>query len=87
MFDGGIRHDVTESLIDIRLPAVRDPWFPGLPGRWGLRYAWDQLGSSVSAIPFVLAGSWLGHGSLEARQFAFSLTTVPFAADAWPSCS
>ena len=80
MFDGGIRHDVTESLIDIGLPAVRDPWFPGLPGRWGLRYAWYELGSSVSAIPFVLVGSWLGHGSLEARQFAFSLTTVPFAA-------
>ncbi len=80
MFDGGIRHDVTESLIDIGLPAVRDPWFPGLPGRWGLRYAWYELGSSVSAIPFVLLGSWLGHGSLEARQFAFSLTTVPFAA-------
>jgi len=80
MFDGGIRHDVTESLIEIGLPAVRDPWFPGLPGRWGLRYAWYELGSSVSAIPFVLVGRWLGHGSLEARQFAFSLTTVPFAA-------
>jgi hypothetical protein len=64
------------------LPAVRDPWFPGLPGRWGLRYAWYELGSSVSAIPFVLAGRWLGHGSLEAKQFAFSLTTVPFAAAA-----
>jgi len=80
MFDGGIRHDVTESLIDIGLPAVRDPWFPGLPGRGGLRYAWYELGSSVSAIPFVLVGRWLGHGSLEAKQFAFSLTTVPFAA-------
>jgi hypothetical protein len=80
MFDGGIRHDVTESLIEIGLPAVRDPWFPGLPGRGGLRYAWYELGSSVSAIPFVLAGGWLGHGSLESRQFAFSLTTVPFAA-------
>lgn len=80
MFDGGIRHDVTESLIEIGLPAVRDPWFPGLPGRWGLRYAWYELGSSVSAVPFVMAGRWLGHGSLEARQFAFSMTTVPFAA-------
>ena len=80
MFDGGIRHDVTESLIEIGIPAVRDPWFPGLPGRGGLRYAWYELGSSVSAIPFVLVGGWLGHGSPEAKQFAFSLTTVPFAA-------
>jgi len=80
MFDGGIRHDVTESLIEIGRPAVRDPWFPGLPGRGGLRYAWYELGSSVSAIPFVLVGGWLGHGSLESKQFAFSLTTVPFAA-------
>jgi len=80
MFDGGIRHDVTESLIEIGRPAVRDPSFPGLPGRGGFRYAWYELGSSVTAIPFVLVGGWLGHGSLEAKQFAFSLTTVPFAA-------
>jgi len=80
MFDGGIRHDVTESLIDLGVPAVRDPSFPGLPGRGGLRYAWYELGSSISAIPFVLVGSRLGHGSLEAKQFAFSMTSVPFAA-------
>jgi hypothetical protein len=82
MFDGGIRHDVTESIIDTGVPAVRDPWFPGLPGRWGLRYAWYELGSSVSAVPFVLVGRRLGHGSLEAKQFAFSMTSVPFAAAA-----
>ncbi len=82
MFDGGMRHEVTESLIDIGVPAVRDPAFPGLPGRGGYRYAWYELGSSVAAIPFVLAGKWLGGGSLESRQFAFSMTTVPFAAGA-----
>jgi hypothetical protein len=82
MFDGGIRHDVTESLIDIGVPAVRDPWFPGLPGRGGYRYAWYELGSSVAAIPFVLLGGRLGHRSLEAKQFAFSMTSVPFAAGA-----
>lgn len=80
MFDGGIRHDVTESLIDIGVPAVRDPSFPGLPGRWGYRYAWYELGSSVAAVPFVWLGRTLGHGSLESRQFAFSMTSVPFAA-------
>ena len=82
MFDGGIRHDVTESLIDIGVPAVRDPWFPGLPGRWNMRYAWYELGSSVTAVPFVLLGSRLSHGALEAKQFAFSMTSVPFAAAA-----
>jgi hypothetical protein len=80
MFDGGIRHDVTESLIDEGVPAVRDPSFPGVPGRGGRRYAWYELGSSVTAIPFVLVGKRLGHGSLEAKQFAFSMTSVPFAA-------
>ena len=82
MFDGGIRHEVTESLIEIGVPAVRDPAFPGLAGRWGYRYAWYELGSSVTAIPFVLIGRALGHGSLESKQFAFSMTTVPFAAGA-----
>jgi len=80
MFDGGIRHEVTESLIEIGVPAVRDPAFPGIPGRWGYRYAWYELGSSITAIPFVLVGRALGHGSLESKQFAFSMTTVPFAA-------
>jgi hypothetical protein len=79
MFDGGIRHDVTESLIEIGMPAVRDPNFPGIPGRRGLRYAWYELGSSLAAVPFVWLGGALGHGSLESRQFAFAMTTVPFA--------
>jgi len=79
MFDGGIRPDVTESLIEIGVPAVRDPNFPGIPGRRGLRYAWYELGSSVAAVPFVRLGGALGHGALESRQFAFAMTTVPFA--------
>jgi hypothetical protein len=82
MFDGGIRHDVTESLIDVGVPAVRDPWFPGVPGRGGYRYAWYELGASVTAIPFVLAGRALGHDALETKQFAFAMTSVPFAAAA-----
>jgi hypothetical protein len=80
MFDGGIRHEVTESLIDIGVPAVRDSSFPGVPGRGGYRYAWYELGSSVTAIPLVMLASRLARGSLEARQFAFSMTSVPFAA-------
>ena len=82
MFDGGIRHEVTESLLDIGVPAVRDPAFPGLPGRRGRRYAWYELGSSIAAMPLVAAGRALGHGSLESRQFAFSMTSVPFASAA-----
>ena len=80
MFDGGVRHDVTESLIEIGVPAVRDTWFPGIPGRGGYRYAWYELGSSITAMPFVMLASRLGRGSLEARQFAFAMTSVPFAA-------
>src|SRR5689334_21207194 len=82
MFDGGVRHEVTESLIEIGAPAVRDPWYPGVPGRRGLRYSWYELGASISAIPFVLVGRSLGGGSLEAKQFAYSMTSVPFAAAA-----
>jgi hypothetical protein len=82
MFDGGIRHDVTESIIEIGVPAVRDPSFPGIPGRGGMRYAWYELGSSLSAVPFVLVGAWFGRGSLESKQFAFAMTSVPFAAAA-----
>jgi hypothetical protein len=82
IIDGGIRYEVTQSLIDLGVPAVRDPWFPGVPGRLGLRYAWYELGTSVTALPLVVIGGRLGHGSLESKQFAFSLTSVPFAAGA-----
>ena len=33
-------------------------------------------------MPFVALGSRLGHGSLESRQFAFAMTSVPFASAA-----
>lgn len=80
IIDGGIRYDVTQSLIDVHRPIVRDEWLPAALGRNGFRYTYYQLGSSLTAIPFVLLGSALSHGSLESKQFAFSLTTVPFAA-------
>jgi hypothetical protein len=80
MIDGGIRFDVTRSIIDVGLPIVRHPWMPAVEGRGGLRYSFYPLGTSIVAVPFVQLGDWLGGGSLESRQFAFSLTSIPFAA-------
>jgi len=45
-----------------------------------MQYAFYPLGTSLTAVPFVKLGAWLGHDSLEAKQFAFSLTTVPVSA-------
>src|SRR5688572_21358898 len=80
IIDGAIRYNVTESLIERGVPAVRNPLYPGVRGRDGQKYAFYQLGASATAVPFVFLGRQLGHGSLESKQFAFSLTSVPFAA-------
>jgi hypothetical protein len=78
--DGGLRFDVTQSMIEVGRPIVRTPELLALRGRDGNRYAFYPLGTSLLALPLVHLGNWLGHGSLEAEQFAFSLTSVPFAA-------
>ena len=80
MIDGGIRYDVTESLIETGKPVVRHPLYFGIEGIDGNRYAFYQLGTTITALPFLLVAHWLGDGSLESKQFAFSLTTVPYAA-------
>lgn len=80
MYDGAIRYDVAESLLDLGRPVVRHPWYFAIQGTDGERYAFYQIGASLTSIPFLLLGDWLGGGSLESKQFAFSLTTVPFAA-------
>lgn len=80
IIDGAIRYDVTESLLERGAPVVRNQYYFAVPGRDGRRYAFYQLGASVTALPFVMLGERLGNGSLESKQFAFSLTSVPFAA-------
>lgn len=80
IIDGGTRYDVTASIIETGRPVVRSPFYPAVFGVDGRRYAFYQLGATVTALPFVWLGDRLGGGSLESRQFAFSLTSVPFAA-------
>lgn len=76
--DGAIRFDVTHNLIELgrplvthKLPAVQ---MPNLDF-----YAFYQVGTSILAMPFVLLARWLAPGSINAEQFAFTFTTVPFA--------
>jgi hypothetical protein len=80
MYDGGIRYDVAQSLVERGEPVVQHPWYFAVNGVDGKRYAFYQLGATLTAVPFVLLGDWLGGGALEAKQFAYSLTTIPFAA-------
>ena len=80
MIDGGIRYDAAESLIELGKPIIRHPWLPAPVGVDGERYSLYPPGTSLIAIPFVEIGGWLGGGSLESKQFAFSLVTIPFAA-------
>jgi hypothetical protein len=77
--DGAIRFDVTHNLIELgrpiithRVPAVQAPSLDF--------YAFYQFGTSVLALPFVLLARSLAPGSINAEQFAFTLTTIPFAA-------
>jgi len=80
IIDGGIRFDVTRSMLEVGRPIVRDTWLPGIVGRGGERYSFYPLGTSLIAMPFAALGSRLSGGSIEASQFAFSMTCVPFAA-------
>jgi hypothetical protein len=80
IIDGGIRYDVTASLIESGRPVVRDPYLPSVMASDGFRYAFYPLGTSLTAVPFVKLGAWLGHNSEESKQFAFSLMSVPFSA-------
>lgn len=82
MVDGAIRYDVAEALIAVGKPIVTHPWLASVRGVDGQRYAFYQPGHSLLGIPFILVGNMLGDGFRESRQFAFSLTTVPFAAGA-----
>jgi len=79
IIDGAIRYNVTESMIELGMPVVPNPMYTAVRGPDGQRYAFYQIGASAAAVPFVLLGRRLGHGSLESKQFAFSLTAVPFA--------
>lgn len=80
IIDGGIRYSVTTSLIERGSFEVRERSYNPMKGRGGKRYAFYPLGTSLTAVPFVLFGGRLGRGSLESRQFAFSMVSVPFAA-------
>ena len=82
MIDGAVRYDVTESILETGIPSVRNPIFEVSAGRGGHFYSFYPIGHSLTALPFVYLGAALGNGSLEAKQFAFSLTTIPFAAGA-----
>ena len=80
MIDGGIRYEVANSLVETGRPIVRDPWVPATRAADGFRYSYYPLATSLVGAPFVALGAWLGHGSLEAKQFAFSMASVPFTA-------
>ncbi|HKO94075.1 MAG TPA: hypothetical protein VJU61_23135, partial [Polyangiaceae bacterium] len=77
--DGAMRFDVTHNLIELGKPVLRHK-FPSVQGPDLDFYAHYEFGTSVLAMPLVLLARWLAPGSLDAEQFAFTLTTIPFAA-------
>jgi hypothetical protein len=78
--DGGIRYRTIESLLARGTPDILDPGTPAVFGRDARRFSFYPIGTPLLSAPFVLAGDWLGHGSIDSKRFAFSLTSVPFAA-------
>jgi hypothetical protein len=80
MVDGTIRYETTDSLLTHGRLDILNSYTPGTAGRGGRHFSYYPIGTPLLSLPFVAAGSWLGHGNLESKQFAFSLTSVPFAA-------
>lgn len=80
MVDGAIRYEITDSLLNHGRFDILNSFTPGTPGRGGRHYSYYPIGTPLLSLPFLAAGSWLGHDALESKQFAFSLTSVPFAA-------
>ena len=82
IIDGQLRYDVTESLITIGQPVLRDPVLTrfGIPGRDGFRYAFYNAAPSVVAMPLVWIGGLAPDPMAETRRFFFSLTSGLFGA-------
>ncbi len=80
MVDGAIRYEITDSLLNHGRFDILNSFTPGTPGRGGRHYSYYPIGTPLLSLPFLAAGWWLGHDALESKQFAFSLTSVPFAA-------
>jgi len=77
--DGAIRFDVTHNLLELGRPVLTH-WLPVVQGPDLQFYGYYEFGTSVLALPFVMLARWLAPGSINAEQFAFTLTTIPFAA-------
>jgi hypothetical protein len=80
IIDGGIRYRTAESLLARGTPDILDPATPAVFGRDARRFSFYPIGTPLMSMPFVALGEWIGRGSLEAKQFAYTLTSIPFAA-------
>jgi hypothetical protein len=82
IIDGQLRYDVTESLLTLGQPVLRDPALVGLgiPGPSGLVYAFYNAAPSVVAMPLVWVGGLVSDPTGEVRRFLFSLTSGIFGA-------
>ena len=82
IIDGQLRYDVTESILTVGKPILRDPPLlgMGIPGPNGLVYAFYNAAPSVVAIPLVWLGGLKPDPRAETRRFAFSLTSGFFGA-------
>lgn len=78
--DGQFRYDVTQSLISVGEPVIRDPWLWGVPGLDDKLYSYYNAAPSLVAIPLVWAGGLTDDPLAERRRFLFSLTTAFFGA-------
>src|SRR5262245_12357621 len=82
IIDGQLRYDVTESLLTIGQPVLRDPALVrmGIPGANGHAYAYYNAAPSVVAMPLVWVGGLVPDPMAETRRFLFSLTSAIFGA-------
>src|SRR5262249_34204041 len=82
IIDGQLRYDVTESLLTIGQPVLRDPALLrlGIPGVDGRVYAFYNAAPSVVAMPLVWIGGLVSDPRAETRRFLFSLTCAVFGA-------
>lgn len=77
-FDGQFRYDVTQSLVSVGEPVIRDPALPYLRGLDGKGYSAYGAPASLAAVPLVWLGGLAPDPFLERRRFLFTMTTPIF---------
>jgi hypothetical protein len=82
--DGQYRYEVSRGWLDVGRPVIRDRTLRALGApadpRTGTVYSWYNAAPSLTPLPLMQVGRWLGGDGAERDRFVFSLTGAFFGA-------